>query len=488
MILLFEKFKHRFYGIGVTAVLFIISVIFVCVLFAASIIPLKLMLAGCTLLLLCVGAVFFLTIDSRRRWRIIIGTVLAAITLALICVGWYYVHHGVLALEKISTPEKEYAHIGVYVKDDDPAQSVTDAKDYTFGILGVLDRDATDKAIKVINEKLGKKIAVKEYPDIGLLAEALLDGEDIQAIILNDSFPELLGETEGYEDYPAKLREIFIAKVEVDDKTDSPEIAPKPAAKYFTVYISGIDCYGSISRRSRSDVNIIATVNTETGQILLLSTPRDYFVPLSISNGIPDKLTHAGIYGIQVSRDTLSMLYDTEIDYYFRVNFDGFEDIIEALGGITVQSQYSFKSGGISFTKGENVLDGKSALVFARERYSLAGGDRQRGKNQMAVISGVIQKATTSTAMLTNYKAVLDGITGSFETNMPYEYIAELIQSQLKNGTKWNVVSYSADGTGASKKPYSLSSRAYVMIPDQATVDHAKALIEQVKNGEVPTP
>ena len=241
-----------------------------------------------------------------------------------------------------------------------------------------------------------------------------------------------------------------------------------------------------ITRRSRSDVNIIATVNTKTGQVLLVSTPRDFYVPLSISDGIPDKLTHAGIYGIEVSRDTLAMLYDTDIDYYFRVNFDGFKEIIDALGGITVNSEYAFKSGSYQFKKGDNEVDGKAALSFARNRYAFASGDRQRGKNQMAVIKGVINTAT-GPAILKNYKSILDGLEGSFDTNMPYTTITKLIQNQLKEGTKWNVVTYSANGTGASKKPYSLSTNAYVMIPDQSTVDHAKELINRVKNGKILT-
>ncbi len=483
-----QGFKHRIYGIILTGLLFVLTVLFVWVLFDAAILPAGVVVLGGAVLLALDGIVYWLTADIKQRTRVIIGSIIAVVTVALTAIGWYYVHYGVSALEKISTPKKEYAHIGVYVKTEDAAQTLNDAAEYTFGILDTLDRDATDKAVEIINRKLGKNIAVKEYTEIGLLVEALIKGKDIKAIVLNEGFMSLLAETEGYEEFEQKLREIYMAEFEVDSPAAKPEIAPRPAANYFTVYISGIDCHGSISRRSRSDVNIIATVNTETGQVLLLSTPRDYFVPLSISNGIPDKLTHAGVYGIKVSRDTLAMLYDTEIDYYFRVNFDGFKEIIDALGGVTVQSDYSFKAGGFAFKKGENALDGESALAFARERYKLAGGDRQRGKNQMAVIKGVIQKATTSTAMLTNYKSVLEGITGSFETDMPYEYIAELIQMQLKKGTKWNVVSYSADGTGASKKPYSMSSRAYVMEPNQETVDRAKELIGQVKNGEVPTP
>ena len=208
-------------------------------------------------------------------------------------------------------------------------------------------------------------------------------------------------------------------------------------------------------------------------------------MPLSISKGVPDKLTHAGIYGIDVSRDTLEMLYDTEIDYYFRVNFDGFEDIINALGGIKVNSEVAFSDEGCKFVKGDNYLNGKEALVFARNRYDIKGGDRQRGKNQMAVVKAVIEKAA-SPAILFNYKSTLDSMAGSFETDMPYERIAKLIRNQINDGTKWNVTTYSVNGTGASRKPYSLSGKAYVMLPDEETVDHAKELIEQVKNGYEP--
>ena len=220
--------------------------------------------------------------------------------------------------------------------------------------------------------------------------------------------------------------------------------------------------------------------------MLLVSTPRDYFVPLSISNGVPDKLTHAGIYGINVCEDTLGMLYDIDINYFFRMNFVGFVQLIDALGGVTVYSEYAFDTGGYHFVQGDNFVYGDAALAFVRERYSFAGGDRQRGKDQMAMIKAVINKCL-STDILSNYMDVLNKAAGSFETNVPYDLIASVVREQLKGGGGWNISSYSVDGTGDSQKPYSMSQKAYVMIPDQTTVDKAKDLMRRVREGELLT-
>ena len=183
--------------------------------------------------------------------------------------------------------------------------------------------------------------------------------------------------------------------------------------------------------------------------------------------------------------DTLDMLYDIDINYYFRLNFAGFEQIIDALGGVDVNSDYDFDSGnttGYHFNKGENHLNGEQALVFARERYAFKEGDRQRGRNQMAVIQGVVDKATQP-AFLKNYLSVLDSLDGAFETNVPYDVMASLVRKQLDERGSWQVLSYSVDGTGDTQKPYSMSSKAYVMIPDQNTVDKAKVLMKKVREG-----
>jgi len=368
---------------------------------------------------------------------------------------------------------------------DDPATKIEDAKDYTFGILKDLDGDITEKAFDEIAKIIDKTPKHENYADIGELLQALIDNTEIKAMLVNKSFLEILDEIDEYKESLDKIREIHT--VIIKNNVSSSEV-PLYLKDYFTMYISGIDCGGSITRRSRSDVNILACVNVRTGQILLISTPRDYYIPLSNSNGVPDKLTHAGIYGIEVSRKTIGMLYGVDIDYHFRVNFDGFKDIIDALGGITVYSQQDFVSDGkYHYKKGMNTVNGEEALMFSRERYHLIEGDRQRGKNQMEVIKGVIKKAVSS-ALLKNYTKVMEGIAGSFELSMPYEVFSGLIRNQIDVGPKWNVVSYAVNGTGASRKPYSLSTNAYVMLPDMDTVNHAKELIKQIKNGEIPKP
>lgn len=287
-------------------------------------------------------------------------------------------------------------------------------------------------------------------------------------------------EDSGSEEVQDTAKNFLNSLKDLGDSTENSDV--------LTLYISGMDTRGDLSETSRSDVNIIATVNMDTKQILLVSTPRDYYVPLSISDGVPDKLTHAGIYGIQVSVDTMELLYDIDIDYYFRLNFKNFVSFIDALGGITVHSDYDFytqNSSGYHVVAGDNLMDGETALAFARERYSFASGDRQRGKNQMYVIEGVMKKlanlsAGDSTEAL---KAMADGF---FETDMPMTQRLQLLMTQLPQIRDYQITLYSVDGTGASAKPYSMSQNAYVMIPDQSTVDHAKELMAQVRNGEIP--
>ncbi len=476
--------KKYLFAVCITAFLLLANIIFTVIIAYTKLLSFGI-IAVCALLSVIVTAgVFFLSKNTKRRLLVVLACVLSAVLLFVEAAGCYFAIVGSEALKEITSQEEEYSEISVYVRKEDAAQSIEDIANYKIGILQIQDRAATDFALEEMKTALGKSLETGEYESIERLMDGLLLSQKVNAIVINESFLELLEDTEDHKNDKEKIRKIHTVKCLME----TPEYKePQKNENVFTVYISGIDCFGSIKRRSRSDVNILATVNIETGQILLLSTPRDYFVPLSVSNGSLDKLTHAGIYGINVSRDTLCMLYDINIDYYFRVNFDGFREIIDALGGVTVNSQYAFSVGRYTFQKGENLLNGEQALKFARERYSLAGGDRQRGKNQMAVIKGVIDKAT-SPAIITNYKQTLDSLSGAFETDMPYERITELIKRQLANGTKWNVTSYSADGTGAWRKPYSLGFNAYVMLPDMSTVERGTQLMKQVRDGLVPTP
>ena len=479
--------KYNIFSIIISTFLILITGAFIYILYDAKFFDFKLLLIAAAVFFVLILVVFLLSFNIKKKVKTIIAILLAIIILAIQVIGSYFIIIGKNTLEDIATSEPEYYEIGVFVRIEDKASVIGDIADYTFGILDVLDRKSTDFSINKIVENLGSEIDTQEYIDIAKLMDALISTKEIDAIILNKSLLNLLDEFEEHQEDLIKIKEIFTIRIDSNTNIDNIE---KPVDKHnddvFTAYISGIDCYGSVSNRSRSDANVIATVNIKTGQILLVSTPRDYYVPLSISNGIPDKLTHAGIYGVEVSKETHEMLYDIDIDYYFKVNFDGFKNIIDALGGITVYSEYYIKkNNNVQFQKGYNELNGELALTFARARKQVTGGARQRAKNHMAVIEGVINKAT-SPAIITNYKSVLNSATNAFETDMPYKMITKLIQNQLKNGTKWNITSYSVDGTGTYRQPYSLGFSAYVMIPDETTVEKAKDLMAAVRNGEIP--
>lgn len=434
--------------------------------------------------LVCLSAV--LTWSGKGRAKMIIGIILSVIVTFSCVFSTIYIEKTRKTFDNISTGT-EIVHVGIYVRKDNAEENSAAENIHRYGYLQNLDHEGTDAVIQQITDFFAETPILKPYLSLPSLIDALLNNE-VDAIILNQSYLDILQEMDGYKDVLDRIQETELKKVEIKPKPTVPkeEILPDDFTEPFGVYISGIDTRGPVAVRSRSDVNILAVVNPKSRQVLLVSTPRDYYVPLSISNGVPDKLTHAGIYGINVSKDTLGLLYGVDMNYYFRINFTGFEKLIDALGGITVRSEYTFKAGKgrYQIQKGDNNLNGQAALAFCRERYALGGGDRVRGKHQMAVIRGVINKAL-SPALLQNYNSVLKSVEGCFETSIPLELIGNLVAQQLKDGTDWNIVSYSVDGTGDYQIPYSMSVQAYVMKPDYTTVDQAKTLIQKVYNGEI---
>ena len=480
-------------GAVITIIVIMLSVVFMGLLAMTKMIPTIYMLIIGIVLAVIAAIIWLLVWHTRYTGRFISGTVLAVIMIAILAFGGFYINKTRSAISNISGETTEVTQMAVYVKSDDAADSVEATAGYTYGILSSLDRENTDGAVAHLNSEFGTEVQTKEYAGLTELADGILNGE-VNAMLLNSGYLSVYEDMDGYTDFSTKIKEVGTVDVEstIQSAEESTPIEPITTAnggKVYTIYLSGIDTRGEMTAKSRSDVNIIATVNTDTHEILLVSTPRDYFVPLSISGGAPDKLTHAGIYGIDVCMDTLGMLYDIDINYYFRINFGGFVKVIDALGGITVNSDYDFDSKnilGYHFNKGENYVNGEQALIFARERYAFQEGDRQRGKNQMEVIRGVVKKAL-SPEILTSYSSILSSLDGCFGTNITYEEIAQILQQQLTNGGDWTIVSYSVNGTGATEKPYSMSQKAYVMVPDYNTVDKAKSLMEKVRNGEVVT-
>ena len=476
-----------------------------------NMIPTKYLILGGVAAAILIGMVGYLTWNFNHRGRFVIGLFLWFAILMVFAVAAMYVTRTHTTISDIATPDVEVSEMGLFVAQTSTATSAAETAGSTVGILRDLDRNNTDAAIEKFSEDMGSTPTTVEYDGLTELVDSLTSGET-GAIIMNTAYLDVVRDLDGYAALDSMIRQVETKSVETELQpavtqptvayggssegvvsTDSTEGGSQPAVAenvnkdVIVVYISGIDNRGGIVAKSRSDVNIVAVANMKTKQMLLINTPRDFFVPLSISNGAPDKLTHAGIYGINCSMDTLSMLYNVSIPYYIKVNFQGFIDIINALGGIDVYSDYEFDSKnelGWHYTQGMNHMDGEAALTYARERFSFADGDRQRGKNQMAVIEGIMAKAS-STELLTNYTAIMKSLEGSFETNISYDEIARILQKQLDEPGAWNMVTYSVNGTGGTEKPYSLSTPAYVMSPDQSTVDTAKALIQDVINDMV---
>lgn len=261
----------------------------------------------------------------------------------------------------------------------------------------------------------------------------------------------------------------------------------------FIIYLSGLDTrsYETISEKGLSDVNMVVVVNPTTKQILMVNIPRDYYVGLEGNSNKLDKLTHAGNYGIACSQSTVEAIFDIKCNYYVKVNFKSVVDIVDALGGVTVNSDYNFTSyasldgvKGYTFKIGENKLTGDAALAFARERHSFANGDRQRGIHQQKVISAIFDKAI-SPSMLNPSKinSVLDAVTSNIKTNMSSTEITSLVRMQLNDMSAWNISTYSVDGSGASRVTYSGgSSPLSVIIPDPETISTAKEMIANIIN------
>ena len=262
------------------------------------------------------------------------------------------------------------------------------------------------------------------------------------------------------------------------------------SAEPFLVYLSGLDTKNSdeIKDKGLSDVNMIVAVNPETHKILMVSVPRDYYVPLWGDENKMDKLTHAGNYGVECSMDTLESLFDVEFNYYVKVNFKSVVDIVDAVGGVTVNSEFDFSSyhslSGKTyyFKKGENTLTGDAALAFARERYSFSNGDRQRGIHQQMVISAIFDKAISPSILNPSHvNELLDAVIQNMKSNITYDEITELVQLQLAKMPSWDIDTMSVDGTGATLSTYSTGGQALsVMKPNQETIDAAKAAIEEV--------
>ncbi len=489
----YKRTKVDWFGIIMMFVLLVCSLAIFARLMATKMLTTTNMVLIMVALLVVNGLHIFVQLPLRRNklGKLICG-VLAVVLSVVMIYGTVAAGAVQSALNKISGIMVEKQVTAVIVMKEDDATELGDTRGYKFGILANRDQENTQKLLSAMQESMGQ-IDTKEYETPAAMADALYDDE-IQAIILNEGYISLLTEQEDYSDFSDRTKIIYeyVTKHEITSIKPSGSITKQP----FVIYCSGSDERDSdINAKSRSDVNILAVVNPKTRQILLINTPRDYYLPLAF-NGELDKLTHAGMYGVQESMAVLDNLYGTKTSYYGRINFWGLIDIVDALGGIDVYSDYAFDAAAgdvegygyrsFSFSEGWNHLEGQEALAFSRERYSFSDGDNQRGKNQMKVIQAIIEKAT-SPSVLAKYQDLLKAVSDNFITNVSYDQISSLVQMMQKDGASWNIQTMSAtQGSGDTMQPCysSYGELLYVMPPDYDSVNRIREVIDQVMNGE----
>lgn len=344
-------------------------------------------------------------------------------------------------------------------------------KDLEDKYIGYVDSGfkGLDNALRNIDKKIN--FEKTKYNDIEKLADGLLEKE-VSAILIEESQYNILGEERGEFITLTKVIDSSEVEIKIEVEKDDVDILTKP----FTVYITGNDRYGSITGVSRSDVNMLVTINIKEGKALITNIPRDYYVSLDGKNA-KDKLTHAGIYGIDSSMKTIENLLNIDINYYLKVNFTSVEKVVDTLGGIEVNSNYAFTSmDGHYYKKGINKLNGKETLSFVRERHAFdsIGGDRIRGENQQLVIQAIVNKALTP-AILTKYNGILNSLDGNFMTDFDDKNISKVIKYQLDKNPSWQFETISLTGSDSKEFTYSYpSQKLYVMIPDEQSILDAK--------------
>jgi LCP family protein required for cell wall assembly len=413
----------------------------------------------------------------RKRFWVLTGlsVLLVIANLTVVKVGADYLKFG----EVIQAPPASIIVYDIVVL----TTSVTSVTPLAGTAMGETQGDPYSDAV---HAKVQELVTVS-FDSFSLWSEMVsaLTAGDIPSMVIRDGYMQVLSDAD-VEVYD-QLR--ILASFEIEgtaptaSPTHRPSVPPPPQYPYI-IYISGIDTFGPISSLSRSDVNILMVVNPDTGKILLVNTPRDFYVQLRDTTGLKDKLTHAGVYGIDVSQGTMEDLYEVPIDYYLRINFNSLVAVVNALGGVDVESVYDFTSNGHHFVVGMNHLDGPAALAFSRARYNFPEGDRIRGQNQQRVIEAIVHKLSDP-SVLVGYNRILSAVQGAIQTSMPPEVISSQVKHQLTTGQSWTTTSISVNGSDASEYTYTYpGQRLYVMVPDDNTVYEAKLQIQAILSGQ----
>lgn len=494
-----KRDKRRRAFSGVALAVFAVSFCFLCAAFIyvdiIGILPEELFRK----ILICVVSFLLLGLSLQLIARKSIILSIVSILLCLVVVagsvfGIYSLYKIYESVQMVEEPKTYYAQIGIYViKDSRFVPTYTENEEgeqieipgdgFDGCNVGTLllnvDRGYSSQGMRLFRKDYD--VTVITFDDVGDMIDSLKNGE-IDAIVFNQAYFELFtGEDSGFFEWAVKVGTIGIES-ENRSVVRKSDVVSEP----FIVYIAGIDTYDADNfyDYSRADSNIVACVDPVGKKILLINTPRDYYVPLWGESYAMDKLTHAGVYGVESSMETLEALYDIKFNYYVRTNVYSLIRIVDALGGITVHSDYEFYApNGLGdyhmFYVGDNEVDGAGALCFIRERHSFEDEDKQRGKNQQECIRAIIKKAC-SPAIVTHFTDVLDVVIECVRTNMTSDEINALVKMQLSDMTDWVIETYSVDGEEIYGASYALGGREVFLVnPDYDTVETAKEKIRE---------
>lgn len=488
-----RKKKRRAWAFAIGSVLVLIqlvlTVLFLLKMFKLDILPFKYLFMINIILILLVLYDF----TSQFTKSHILGKLISVMLSCLILFTYLFAAKFDSVLDKLGAANVEIDIVDVCVLSNDKAQNLNDAANYKFAINSTASNANINTSIESISSETGKTIKPTEYTNWSNLVNALYDNKNVQAIVINHSMMSIISQE--FPDFEDSIKIIktyeYKEKVELDASNVNVKRDP------FIIYVSGISSDDGedtkLASKALSDVNILAVINPETKQVLLVTTPRDSYIKISNSSGVTgyDKLAHAGSYGVDKSIEALENLYGINIDYYVKINFAGSQAVIDALGGITIESEIEFTNGweaapvSYHFVQGANECDGEKAIAFARERKAFAAGDFQRGRNQTAVIKGIIQKAT-SPAILTRYSAVMDTVSDMFLTNIPSSAISDLVKLQLSTSTPWNIQTYSISGKTDEYRHLEVSNvyGASIVLPYEEDISTATKLMNKVIAGE----
>lgn len=406
-----------------------------------------------------------------KRAGLIIKIICAIIAIALIVAGSFgykYARQTIDFVEQVTGAHYETQTYQVRVLKNSSYKEISQLSRQHIGLLNTNPNlGNTQKALKNAVDFKAKK-----YSEIGSMIAAIYDF-DVAAIVINQSYLDFLEEADNkFVDESTSIYE-FEVRMDAPDNRKPVNVTTEP----FILYISGSDSRGAITETARSDVNILAVINPKDFKILLVSIPRDYYVQLHGTTGTKDKLTHAGIYGIDMSKNTIEDLLNIKINYTVKVGFNTLTKVVDAVDGIDIYSDTAFKRGNCTFVQGNQHLNSECALLYARERYSYSSGDRHRGQNQQQIITALIAKISDP-HYLVRYSKILESAQDSFESSLSFDEITSFARYQLSELRTWKVESISLDGTGAMMPTYSMGAQLlYVMQPNVNTITNAQKKI-----------